>query len=78
MNDHGLSDWLDGKARRAMLDNGFEPDFSGDVVGQLREIAGRDLLAEATDAKDLRELDWSSVDNATSRDLDQVEWAEQR
>jgi len=60
-----------------MIDNGFEPEFSHDMDAQLASIAARDLIAEATDAKDLRDLDWSSIDNKTSRDLDQVEWAEQ-
>lgn len=60
-----------------MIDNGFEPEFSDEILDQLREIDGRDLISEAPDAKDLRDLDWSSIDNKTSRDLDQVEWAEQ-
>ncbi|MEQ1764310.1 MAG: RNB domain-containing ribonuclease [Pyrinomonadaceae bacterium] len=78
MNDNRPNEnWLDGKARQAMIDNGFEPEFSNAMDDQLASIADRDLIAEATDAKDLRELDWSSIDNKTSRDLDQVEWAEQ-
>ncbi len=78
MNDHQPNEnWLDGKARQAMIDNGFEPEFSDDMDEQLAAIANRDLIAEAKDAKDLRELQWSSIDNETSRDLDQVEWAEQ-
>ncbi|MDI1242483.1 MAG: RNB domain-containing ribonuclease [bacterium] len=78
MNDQRPNEnWLDGKARQAMIDNGFEPEFSDDMDEQLASIARRDLLAEATDAKDLRGLQWSSIDNKTSRDLDQVEWAEQ-
>lgn len=77
MNDHRSNDWLDGRARQAMIDNGFQPEFSDGIVDQVREIAERDLLAGSTDAKDLRDLDWSSIDNKTSRDLDQVEWAEQ-
>lgn len=60
-----------------MIDNGFEPEFSHDMDSQLASIAGRDLIAEATDVKDLRHLDWSSIDNKTSRDLDQIEWAGQ-
>jgi exoribonuclease-2 len=78
MNDDRPNEqWLDGKARQAMIDNGFEPEFSDEILEQLSEIDGRDLIAEAPDAKDLRDLDWSSIDNKTSRDLDQVEWAEQ-
>ena len=78
MNDHRPNEkWLDGKARQAMIDNGFEPEFSSEIEEQLSSIAGRDLIAEAGDARDLRDLAWSSIDNRTSRDLDQVEWAEQ-
>ncbi len=78
MNDNRPNEkWLDGKARQAMIDNGFEPEFSEEMEGQLASIASRDLIAEAGDAKDLRGLDWSSIDNKTSLDLDQVEWAEQ-
>jgi len=78
MNDNrSKENWLDGKARQAMIHNGFEPEFSDDMDEQLASIEARDLLAEAKDAKDLRDLDWSSIDNKTSRDLDQVEWAEQ-
>lgn len=78
MNDHRPNEnWLDGKARQAMIDNGFAPEFSDDMDDQLAAISRRDLIAEAKDARDLRDLDWSSIDNRTSRDLDQVEWAEQ-
>lgn len=77
MNDHHKNDWLDGKARQAMEHNGFDPVVSADEREQVRRIADRDLIAEASDAKDLRSLLWSSIDNATSRDLDQIEWAEE-
>ena len=59
-----------------MLENGFEPEFSDAVFAQLKRIeASGELTAEA-DLKDLRSLLWSSIDNASSRDLDQIEWAE--
>lgn len=60
-------------ARQAMEEAGFDPDFPPDVtseVAALRATAGSDAV------QDLRELLWSSVDNETSRDLDQVEVGE--
>jgi len=63
-------------ARQEMIDRGFDPDFP---AGTDRQIA--DFRAEAapkpTDGiRDLRGLLWSSIDNDTSRDLDQIEMAE--
>lgn len=78
MNDDRANEkWLDEKARQAMIENGFEPDFSHEIDDQLGSIVRRDLIAEADGAKDLRDLEWSSIDNKTSRDLDQIAWAEQ-
>src|SRR5438270_6467175 len=64
-------------AREAMLEKGFEPDFSSAVQQQLAQITQHPPLA-APDAavRDLRGLLWSSIDNDTSRDLDQIEVAE--
>src|SRR5689334_16188787 len=69
---------LQARAYRAMLDEGFEPNFSANVRRQLQEIE-REPLPDITDTevRDLRSLLWSSIDNLTSRDLDQVEVAEQ-
>src|SRR5688572_12728698 len=64
-------------ARRAMAENGFEPVFSDAVRDQVRNLVNsgpRDL--ETGSIQDLRSIEWSSIDNRTSRDLDQVEWAE--
>jgi exoribonuclease-2 len=57
-------------ARRVATDLGFEPD----APHQIDPLDNRDPGANA---KDLRELPWSSIDNEESRDLDQIEWAEQ-
>ena len=76
MSEHYNSGWLTERAHRAMLDNGFEPEFSDAVYGQLRQIADRGQPSRGLDVQDLRHLLWSSIDNRTSRDLDQVEWAE--
>src|ERR1700687_4128272 len=68
---------LQAVARQAMLDNGFEPDFSSQVQQQLRElIAHSPHVAPDANIRDLRALLWSSIDNDSSRDLDQAEVAE--
>src|SRR5262249_13190016 len=64
-------------ARQLMLENGFSPDFSMEAQQQLAQIkaAARQPNASA-DVRDLRKLLWSSIDNDTSRDLDQIEVVE--
>jgi exoribonuclease-2 len=60
-----------------MLANGFEPEFPSQVQRQLGDLkASPPQVAPSSDIRDLRNLLWSSVDNDTSRDLDQVEVAE--
>jgi exoribonuclease-2 len=65
-------------AKQIMLEHGFEPDFSATVQKQLADIKSRPPLASPSskDVRDLRNLLWSSIDNDTSRDLDQIEVAE--
>ena len=58
-------------ARRAMLDNGLEPDFGDAAQKQLASIVQAAADAGA-DIRDLRHLLWASIDNDTSRDLDQL------
>ncbi|HZD47782.1 MAG TPA: RNB domain-containing ribonuclease [Silvibacterium sp.] len=61
--------------RQAMAEHGFEPDFSPEVNRELAALVAHPPRASA-EAKDLRHLLWSSIDNDTSRDLDQIEYVE--
>src|SRR5215472_10314475 len=68
---------LQAAARQEMLENGFEPDFPPAAVQQMAQISATPPeVAPAQDVRDLRNLPWSSIDNDTSRDLDQIEVAE--
>ena len=68
---------LQAAATQTMLANGFEPEFPPQVQQQLGQLKARPpQIAPSSDIRDLRNLLWSSVDNDTSRDLDQVEAAE--
>jgi exoribonuclease-2 len=63
-------------AGQLMRLHGFSPDFDSGVNRQLADIAARSMASPSPDVRDLRGLFWSSIDNDTSRDLDQVEVAE--
>lgn len=67
---------LQAAARQLMLENGFEPDFPPAVQQQLAQIKSSRPQSAPGDVRDLRNLLWSSIDNDTSRDLDQIEYAE--
>jgi exoribonuclease-2 len=73
MSDRQLD--LGAMARQEMIAEGFHPDFPPPVDQQVKA-----LLSQTPDANgdpgDLRSLPWSSIDNDTSRDLDQAEVAE--
>lgn len=60
-----------------MIANGFEAEFSAEVWEQVNRAKADGGQHANGEVHDLRELLWSSIDNETSRDLDQVEWAEQ-
>ncbi len=56
---------------------GFRPEFGPGVAEQMAAIAARYAsLQLPTGVDDLRALGWSSIDNDTSRDLDQIEVAD--
>src|SRR5208337_1787167 len=70
---------LQSAARQIMLENGFEPEFPAAAEVQLAELAAHPPSAVPNgEVRDLRNLLWSSIDNDTSRDLDQVEVAERQ
>ena len=65
-------------ARQSLSANGFQPDFDPGVEQQLAELRAHPPVVDgATGVRDLRSLLWSSIDNDTSRDLDQIEYVEQ-
>src|SRR5579871_5743026 len=63
-------------ARTTMIEHGFQPDFPAGTDKQLAEIKTQ-AVPTNSGIQDLRQLLWSSIDNDTSKDLDQIEWAEQ-
>ncbi len=68
---------LQAMARQVMLARGFDPDFPPDTKQQLAQIeAHPPALIPSVSVRDLRGLPWSSIDNDTSKDLDQIEVAE--
>lgn len=76
-HNHGTHFNLVAAAHHVMLDRGFQPDFPEGSDAQLAAIQAHPELPAAPGAQDLRSLLWSSIDNDTSKDLDQIEWAEQ-
>jgi exoribonuclease-2 len=76
-NSHPLHFNLIAAAHAAMIEHGFQPDFPQGADTELAAIQAHPQLPAAPGAQDLRGLVWSSIDNDTSKDLDQIEWAEQ-
>ncbi len=68
---------LQAMARQVMQAQGFEPDFPPPTRQQLADISAHPpQLTPSDKVRDLRGLLWSSIDNDTSKDLDQIEVAE--
>ena len=64
-------------AHVAMIENGFQPDFPAGTDTQLAAIEAHPEAPSIPGVQNLTSLLWSSIDNDTSKDLDQIEWAEQ-
>jgi len=68
---------LQAAARQTLLEHGFKIAFPAEVTQQMDAIKAHPPQAATNkDIRDLRSLLWSSIDNDTSRDLDQIEVAE--
>ena len=65
---------IDSVAKQALIDNRFAPELDAAAQAELANLKPASLSAGI---RDLRSLLWSSIDNTESRDLDQVEVAEQ-
>jgi len=67
---------LKAHAHQAMVEAGFHPEFPPEVCREVQLLQTAPANAGNPAVRDLRSLLWSSIDNDTSRDLDQVEYAE--
>lgn len=69
---------LKAMAQQSLAEHGFEEGFKPEVEQQLAALRAHPPVVQASaEVRDLRSLLWSSIDNDTSRDLDQIEVAEQ-
>ena len=77
-NGHPIHFNLVAAAHAAMIEHGFQPDYPAGTDSELAAIQAHHAeMPAVAGIQDLRKLLWSSIDNDTSRDLDQIEWAEQ-
>jgi exoribonuclease-2 len=64
-------------AHASMIEHGFQPEFPAGTDAQLASIQAHPTPPTIPGIQDLTGTLWSSIDNDTSKDLDQIEWAEQ-
>jgi VacB/RNase II family 3'-5' exoribonuclease len=74
MNGHPFD--LVASASAEMIREGFHPQYPDGTDEQVAAIRAAAGPVSTTGVRDLRDLLWSSIDNDTSRDLDQIEVAE--
>ena len=65
---------LRASSRQALIDNGFIADVPAEVTAEVEAMT--DVVADPA-AQDLTRMPWSSIDNDSSKDLDQLEVADQ-
>lgn len=59
-----------------MVENGFQTNFPSRVLEELESLKDKTITLDES-IRDLRGLLWSSIDNDSSKDLDQIEFAKQ-
>src|SRR6516164_980177 len=67
---------LQATAKEIMQERGFDPDFTAACLTQVASLKNQAPVPAMNGIRDMRDLLWSSIDNDTSRDLDQIEVAE--
>src|ERR1035437_2456919 len=67
---------LKARAHQAMREGGFLPDSPAAVLRETQLLKPGTPKDNDVSVRDLRSLLWSSIDNDSSRDLDQVEYVE--
>jgi len=66
---------LRASSRQALIDSGFIADIPPAVTAETAKLS-ENSVNQAGGGQDLRQLPWSSIDNDSSKDLDQLEVAE--
>ncbi len=75
-NERHHHDILQNLAHRAMIERGLLPEFSTQALAELEGIQAPDVATNSEPMRDLTHRLWASIDNADSRDLDQLTVAE--
>jgi exoribonuclease-2 len=70
-----LTEDLRDVARQVMIEEGFDPDPDPAMRAELQKLG--QVPDRGAALRDMRELLWSSIDNDDTRDLDQIEFAEE-